>query len=165
MRHKRFCDRGRGTRDIFIDRHPLVDAIGKQSKADLYLLTAPDVRLFRMVFATGKHIRKWMHDRFAEQLTALSHCHPTLQIAQVNGPYDQRLMTAIASVRHCSATEMASQFEDPFDLPWPLVNPTIDRVFLQIEIGCFRSRSNTPLLTASPTFGGWRCFRAITVFF
>jgi NadR type nicotinamide-nucleotide adenylyltransferase len=82
----------------FHARHPFVDEIGKQSKADLYLLTAPDVPFVQDGFRDGQHIRHWMHDRFAEQLSEISHREPAVRIVQINGPYEQRLATAIAAV-------------------------------------------------------------------
>jgi nicotinamide riboside kinase len=39
-----------------------------------------------------------MHDRFAEQLSEISHREPAVRIVQINGPYEQRLATAIAAV-------------------------------------------------------------------
>jgi HTH-type transcriptional regulator, transcriptional repressor of NAD biosynthesis genes len=82
----------------FHDRHPLVDSIGQQSKSDLYLLPAPDVPFVQDGFRDGEHIRNWMHNRFAEQLTSLSQRDPSVRIVHVHGSYEQRLATAIASV-------------------------------------------------------------------
>lgn len=82
----------------FQARHPVVDSIGDRSKADLYLLTAPDVPFVQDGFRDGEHIRNWMHSRFAEQLLELSRNDPTVQIVHIHGPYEQRLATAIAAV-------------------------------------------------------------------
>jgi NadR type nicotinamide-nucleotide adenylyltransferase len=82
----------------FHARHPLVDSIGQQSKTDLYLLTAPDVPFVQDGFRDGQHIRNWMHDRFAEQLANLNQSNPAVQIVPIQGSYEQRLATAIASV-------------------------------------------------------------------
>ena len=82
----------------FHTRHPLVDAIGQQSKTDLYLLTAPDVPFVQDGYRDGQHIRNWMHDRFAEQLANLNQSNPAVQIVPIQGSYEQRLATAIASV-------------------------------------------------------------------
>ena len=82
----------------FKARHPFVDSIGQQSKADLYLLTAPDVPFVQDGFRDGQHIRNWMHDRFAEQLAILSQRDQALRVVQIHGSYEQRLATAIASV-------------------------------------------------------------------
>ncbi|MDX1925198.1 MAG: AAA family ATPase [Pirellulaceae bacterium] len=82
----------------FHARHPLVDSIGQQSKADLYLLTAPDVPFVQDGFRDGQHIRNWMHDRFAEQLANLTQRNPAVRIALIQGSWEQRLATAIASV-------------------------------------------------------------------
>ncbi len=98
-----FCDTnafatGTWYERYFHARHPLVDSIGQQSKADLYLLTAPDVPFVQDGFRDGQHIRNWMHDRFVEQLANLSQRDPAVRIVQIHGSYEQRLATAIASV-------------------------------------------------------------------
>lgn len=82
----------------FQARHPVVDAIGQRSKADLYLLTAPDVPFVQDGFRDGQHIRDWMHGRFAEQLADLSGRDAPVQIAQIQGPFEQRLAKAITAV-------------------------------------------------------------------
>jgi nicotinamide riboside kinase len=98
-----FCDTnafatGTWYERYFHTRNALVDSIGQQSKADLYLLTAPDVPFVQDGFRDGQHIRNWMHDRFAEQLTNLHQCDPAVRIVQICGTFEQRLATAIASV-------------------------------------------------------------------
>jgi NadR type nicotinamide-nucleotide adenylyltransferase len=98
-----FCDTnafatGTWYERYFHTRHALVDSIGQQSKADLYLLTAPDVPFVQDGFRDGRHIRNWMHDRFAEQLTNLYQRDPAVRIVQISGSFEQRLATAIASV-------------------------------------------------------------------
>ena len=82
----------------FQARHPLVDSIGRQSKTDLYLLTVPDVPFVQDGFRDGQHIRNWMHDRFTEQLTNLTQRDPAVRTVQIEGSYEQRLSTAIASI-------------------------------------------------------------------
>ena len=82
----------------FHARHPLVDSIGQQSKADLYLVTAPDVPFVQDGFRDGQHIRNWMHDRFAEQLANLHQSNRAVRIVQIQGSFEQRLAAAIASV-------------------------------------------------------------------
>ncbi len=98
-----FCDTnafatGTWYERYFQARHPLVDSIGQQSKADLYLLTAPDVPFVQDGFRDGQHIRNWMHDRFAEQLTNVAQRDPAVRIVQIHGSYEHRFATAIASV-------------------------------------------------------------------
>ncbi|MFZ4469629.1 MAG: AAA family ATPase [Pirellula sp.] len=98
-----FCDTnafatGTWNERYFHTRNALVDSIGQQSKADLYLLTAPDVPFVQDGFRDGQHIRNWMHDRFAEQLTNLHQRDPAVRIVQICGSFEQRLATAIASV-------------------------------------------------------------------
>ena len=98
-----FCDTnafatGTWYERYFHARHALVDAIGQQSKADLYLLTAPDVPFVQDGFRDGQHIRNWMHDRFTEQLTDLYQRDPAVRIVQIHGSYEQRLAAAIAAV-------------------------------------------------------------------
>jgi NadR type nicotinamide-nucleotide adenylyltransferase len=98
-----FCDTnafatGTWYERYFHTRHALVDSIGQQSKADLYFLTAPDVPFVQDGFRDGQHIRTWMHNRFAEQLTNLYQRDPTVRIVQIYGSFEQRLATAIASV-------------------------------------------------------------------
>jgi NadR type nicotinamide-nucleotide adenylyltransferase len=98
-----FCDTnasatGTWYERYFHTRNALVDSIGQQSKADLYLLTAPDVPFVQDGFRDGQHIRNWMHDRFAEQLTNLYKRDPAVRIVQICGSFEQRLATAIASV-------------------------------------------------------------------
>jgi NadR type nicotinamide-nucleotide adenylyltransferase len=98
-----FCDTnafatGTWYERYFHTRHALVDSIGQQSKSDLYLLTAPDVPFVQDGFRDGQHIRNWMHDRFAEQLTNLHQRDPAVRIVQICGSFEQRLATAIASV-------------------------------------------------------------------
>ena len=98
-----FCDTnafatGTWYERYFHTRNALVDSIGQQSKADLYLLTAPDVPFVQDGFRDGQHIRNWMHDRFAEQLTNLYQRDPDVRIVQIYGSFEQRLATAIASV-------------------------------------------------------------------
>jgi NadR type nicotinamide-nucleotide adenylyltransferase len=98
-----FCDTnafatGTWYERYFHTRNALVDSIGQQSKADLYLLTAPDVPFVQDGFRDGQHIRNWMHDRFAEQLTNLYQRDPAVRIVQICGAFEQRLATAIASV-------------------------------------------------------------------
>lgn len=80
-------ERYRGT------RHPEVDAIGLRDKADLYLLTAPDVPFVQDGFRDGEAIRDWMHQRFAEQLAAM--CVETILLA---GTYAERDRQAIEAV-------------------------------------------------------------------
>jgi nicotinamide riboside kinase len=76
----------------------MVDSIGQKCKADLYLLTAPDVPFVQDGFRDGQHIRHWMHDRFAEQLTNISQRDPAAWVVQIQGSFQQRLATAIAAV-------------------------------------------------------------------
>ncbi len=75
-------------------RHPQVDAIGRQDKVDLYLLTRPDVEFVQDGFRDGQLIRDWMHDRFSELLASTG--VPTVLI---EGPYDQRWATAQKAVQ------------------------------------------------------------------
>jgi len=75
-------------------RHPVVDAIGQQDKADLYLLTAPDVPFVQDGFRDGEKIRDWMHQRFAEQLALSSMPHVLL-----SGTFTKRNQQAIAAVK------------------------------------------------------------------
>ncbi len=107
-----FCDTnafatGTWYERYFQARHPFVDSIGQQSKADLYLLTAPDVPFVQDGFRDGQHIRNWMHDRFAEQLAILSQRDRALRVVQIHGSYEQRLATAIASVDEMLGSQSA----------------------------------------------------------
>jgi NadR type nicotinamide-nucleotide adenylyltransferase len=74
-------------------RDAVVDQIGQLAKADLYLLTAPDVPFVQDGFRDGEAIRDWMHDRFREQLANLTAPHCLL-----HGNYDQRFQQAVAAI-------------------------------------------------------------------
>jgi NadR type nicotinamide-nucleotide adenylyltransferase len=76
-----------GTRD------PRVDIIGARDRVDLYLLTAPDVPFVQDGFRDGEQIRKWMHGRFAEQLT--TQATPYLLL---DGPHQGRSAKAVTAV-------------------------------------------------------------------
>jgi nicotinamide riboside kinase len=85
-------------------RSERVDAIGEQAKADLYLLTAPDVPFVQDGFRDGEQIRHWMHDRFVEQLARGA--VPWVLIA---GDYAQRLEQAARAVANCLAGTSSTQ--------------------------------------------------------
>jgi nicotinamide riboside kinase len=78
------------------ERDSRVDAVGAADKADLYLLTAPDVPFVQDGFRDGEQIRHWMHARFLEQLTG-----GTVPWRLIEGTYAQRFAAseqAIASL-------------------------------------------------------------------
>jgi HTH-type transcriptional regulator, transcriptional repressor of NAD biosynthesis genes len=70
-----------------------VDAIGREAKADLYLLTASDVPFVQDGFRDGEHIRHWMHERFLDQLS-----HGSVRWELLSGNHAQRLEAASAAV-------------------------------------------------------------------
>jgi NadR type nicotinamide-nucleotide adenylyltransferase len=70
-------------------REERVDAIGRNDRVDLYLLTAPDGAFVQDGFRDGEHIRHWMHDRFQDQLTSGS-----VPWVQLKGDYVKRLEAA-----------------------------------------------------------------------
>lgn len=70
-------------------RDARVDAIGATDRADLYLLTAPDVPFVQDGVRDGEHIREWMHQRFLAQLQRGA---APWQI--IRGAYAQRFETA-----------------------------------------------------------------------
>jgi HTH-type transcriptional regulator, transcriptional repressor of NAD biosynthesis genes len=74
-------------------RDPRVDAIGALDKADLYLLTAPDVPFVQDGFRDGEHIRGWMDRRFAFQLAG-----GVTPVVRLEGPYEGRFPTAVEAV-------------------------------------------------------------------
>jgi HTH-type transcriptional repressor of NAD biosynthesis genes len=74
-------------------RDERVDAIGRNDKVDLYLLTAPDVAFVQDGFRDGEHIRHWMHDRFQEQLASGS-----VPWVLLEGNYAERLEAASRTV-------------------------------------------------------------------
>jgi HTH-type transcriptional regulator, transcriptional repressor of NAD biosynthesis genes len=75
-------------------RHAVVDAIGQRDRADLYLLTRPDVPFVQDGVRDGEKIRDWMHDRFAQLLPATG-----VPVEIIEGDFTQRLPTAIAHVQ------------------------------------------------------------------
>jgi NadR type nicotinamide-nucleotide adenylyltransferase len=74
-------------------REERVDAIGRNDKVDLYLVTAPDVAFVQDGFRDGQHIRHWMHDRFQDQLARGS--VPWLLL---KGDYVERLKAASRAI-------------------------------------------------------------------
>lgn len=74
-------------------RSDRVDAIGKEAKADLYLLTASDIPFVQDGFRDGERIRHWMHKRFHEQFSP----GPS-PWALITGDYSNRLKTAISAI-------------------------------------------------------------------
>jgi HTH-type transcriptional regulator, transcriptional repressor of NAD biosynthesis genes len=70
-----------------------VDAIGANDKADLYLLTAPDVPFVQDGFRDGESIRQWMHERFQSQLIG-----GQIPCVEIRGDYSQRLPIAISAI-------------------------------------------------------------------
>lgn len=94
-----FCDTNAFATGTWFERYrqrrdPRVDAIGERDRADLYLLTAPDVPFVQDGFRDGEHIRHWMHERFRAQLEE-RRALTTL----IEGPYAARLPRAIAAVQ------------------------------------------------------------------
>lgn len=85
-------------------RDARVDAIGAADKADLYLLTAPDVPFVQDGFRDGESIRHWMHDRFREQLAAGA---TTWEL--VEGPYAERFAAARDAVAKLLCAPQAPQ--------------------------------------------------------
>lgn len=74
-------------------RDPRVDAIGARDRADLYLLTAPDVPFVQDGFRDGEHIREWMDRRFAAQLA-----QGATPVVRLEGPYEARFSAAVEAV-------------------------------------------------------------------
>ena len=74
-------------------RDERVDQIGANSKADLYLITAPDVPFVQDGFRDGERIREWMDSRFMEQLR-----HGRVPWKRIEGPYAGRLAQAIEEI-------------------------------------------------------------------
>jgi len=74
-------------------RDERVDLIGGRSKADLYLIAAPDVPFVQDGFRDGEKIRDWMDQRFMEQLKQGS-----TPWQRIDGPFASRLQKAIAVV-------------------------------------------------------------------
>jgi HTH-type transcriptional repressor of NAD biosynthesis genes len=74
-------------------REERVDAIGRNDKVDLYLLTSPDVAFVQDGFRDGEHIRDWMHHRFLDQLA-----HGSVPWILLKGDYSERLEAASRSV-------------------------------------------------------------------
>ena len=60
---------------------------------DLYILTDVDTPFVADDIRDGESIRKWMHDRFHDELSRM-----TTPILVVSGPHEQRLATAIARI-------------------------------------------------------------------
>lgn len=85
-------ERYRGGRDAE------VDAIGRADKADLYLLTAPDVPFVQDGFRDGERIRDWMHERFLNQLRR-GQAHFVL----LGGALQQRFATSAAAIEELMA--------------------------------------------------------------
>lgn len=85
------------------DRNEAVDAIGRQDRVDLYLLTEPDFPFVQDGWRDGEHVRDWMHARFLEQLSAL----PT-PFVRLRGSLDARMADATAAIDALLA--------QPFDL-------------------------------------------------
>lgn len=80
-----------------------VDAIGRDERADLYLLAEPDFPFVQDGWRDGEAIRDWMHARFEEQLAAL----PT-PVVHLRGSLDARMADATAAIDTLLA--------QPFDL-------------------------------------------------
>ena len=80
-------------------RHPEVDAIGQRDKADLYLLTSPDVPFVQDGYRDGEAIRDWMHRRFAEQLAALP--TPTVLLTGTFAERDAQAIAAVERLLNC----------------------------------------------------------------
>jgi NadR type nicotinamide-nucleotide adenylyltransferase len=87
-------------------REERVDAIGRNDKVDLYLLTSPDVAFVQDGFRDGEHIRHWMHDRFQDQLAQGTAAWILLQ-----GDYGERLEVASRAVEAlvAQATQAVSE--------------------------------------------------------
>ncbi len=85
-------ERYHSTRDL------RVDAIGARDKADLYLLTAPDVPFVQDGLRDGEHIREWMDRRFADQLA-----HGAVPVVRLEGAYEERFKAAVAAVERLLA--------------------------------------------------------------
>ncbi|QDU87798.1 Trifunctional NAD biosynthesis/regulator protein NadR [Pirellulimonas nuda] len=93
-----FCDTnafatGTWFQRYYRSRDARVDAIGAAAKADLYLLTAPDVPFVQDGFRDGERIRDWMHEAFRDQLAN----GPT-PWRLIEGPYAARLAAAESAV-------------------------------------------------------------------
>jgi HTH-type transcriptional repressor of NAD biosynthesis genes len=72
-------------------RSPAVEAIAAARHYDLYLLTDVDIPFVQDGTRDGEHIRSWMHDLFAAELTAQDRPY-----ALLSGPHEARLDRAIA---------------------------------------------------------------------
>jgi NadR type nicotinamide-nucleotide adenylyltransferase len=79
--------RGPGTRS------EAVDAIGRRDRVHLYMLTEPDIPFVQDGVRDGEHIRFWMHDHFAGQLSRLD--VPTVKL---RGSIEDRMATATEAI-------------------------------------------------------------------
>lgn len=70
-----------------------VDELGARCRVSLYLLAAPDVPFVQDGLRDGEHIREWMHERFREQLAAMS-----APVVLLDGPHESRWPRAVAAV-------------------------------------------------------------------
>ena len=73
-------------------------AIGTRDKADLYLVTAPDVPFVQDGFRDGEHIREWMDRRFTEQLA-----NGATPVVRLEGAYEARFDAAVEAVERLLA--------------------------------------------------------------
>lgn len=80
-------ERYRGHRD------PQVDAVGARDRVHAFLLAAPDVPFVQDGFRDGEKIRRWMHERFLEQLKGR-----TTPLFLLEGPWERRERDAIGAV-------------------------------------------------------------------
>jgi NadR type nicotinamide-nucleotide adenylyltransferase len=71
-------------------RSPAIEAIAAARHYDLYLLTDVDIPFVQDGTRDGEHLRGWMHDLFAAELTAQGRCY-----ALLSGPHEARLACAI----------------------------------------------------------------------
>lgn len=70
-------------------RSPAVEAIAESYRPDLYLLTGDEIPFVQDGLRDGEHIRHWMHDTFAEELTRAGR-----PFALLRGPHAARLAAA-----------------------------------------------------------------------
>jgi NadR type nicotinamide-nucleotide adenylyltransferase len=75
-------------------RSPAVDAIGSADRADLYLLSDIDAPFVQDGWRDGERVRHWMHQRFVDQLTAM-----TTPVVLLNGTWDRRESAARDAIR------------------------------------------------------------------
>jgi len=77
-----------------------VDELADNAKADLYLLTSPDIPFVQDGTRDGEHLRRWMHQRFIDELK-----NRNLPYVVLYGSHKERMMEAIHAVGYLIRNE------------------------------------------------------------